>query len=134
MYLTLSTTCRLVSFPFWLWTATSVFAQDSVRADDVLDIQEIERVADIARAGNDPRITASLADQSGRDKNRTKPTPPVLVSIQGDPAFVYTRGAHYDVPEGEPEFVMRCRGDGIIDMTSIVSQLMDDPLELSADD
>ncbi|WP_139839337.1 hypothetical protein [Halomonas sp. CSM-2] len=134
MYRTLNATCRLISLPLWLCTATTVFAQDAVSADDVMDIQEIERIADMARAGSDPRITASSVDKSGRDENRTNATPPVLVSIQGDPAFVYTRGANYDVPEGEPEFVMRCRGDGIIDMTSIVSQLMDDPLELSADD
>ncbi|MCA1772266.1 MAG: hypothetical protein LC677_06505, partial [Halomonas sp.] len=123
-----------ISLALLLCSATTAFSQDTVSAEDVLDIEEIERIADIARAGSDPRITASLADQSGRDENRTNPTPPVLVSIQGDPAFVYTRGANYDVPEGEPEFVMRCRGDGMIELTTIVSQLMDDPLELSPDD
>lgn len=134
MHWILNNTFRFISLPLLLCSATTAFSQDSVSAGDVLDIEEIERIADIARAGSDPRITASLADQSGRDENRTNPTPPVLVSIQGDPAFVYTRGANYDVPEGEPEFVMRCRGDGMIELTTIVSQLMDDPLELSADD
>lgn len=134
MHWLLTNTFRFISLPLLLCSATAAFSQDSASAGGVLDIAEIERIADIARAGSDPRITASLADQSGRDENRTNPTPPVLVSIQGDPAFVYTRGANYDVPEGEPEFVMRCRGDGIIDLTGIVSQLMDDPLELSPDD
>lgn len=134
MHWTLNNTSRFISLPLLLCSATAAFAQDSASAADVLDIKKIERFADIARAGSDPRITASLVDQSGRDENRTTATPPVLVSIQGDPAFVYTRGANYDVPEGEPEFVMRCRGDGIIDLTSIVSQLMDDPLELSPGD
>ena len=131
MHWILRNTSRFLSLPLLLCSATAAFAQDSASAADALDIKEIERIADIARAGSDPRITASLVDQSGRDENRTTATPPVLVSIQGDPAFVYTRGANYDVPEGEPEFVMRCRGDGIIDLTSIVSQLMDDSLELS---
>ncbi|SBR50224.1 hypothetical protein [Halomonas sp. HL-93] len=134
MHWILNNTFRFISLPLLLCSATTAFSQESASAADVLDIEEIERIADIARAGSDPRITASLADQSGRDENRTTATPPVLVSIQGDPAFVYTRGANYDVPEGEPEFVMRCRGDGIIDLTSVVSQLMDDPLELNPDD
>ncbi|SNY96727.1 hypothetical protein [Halomonas sp. hl-4] len=134
MHWILNNTFRFISLPLLLCSATTAFSQESASAADVLDIEEIERIADIARAGSDPRITASLADQSGRDENRTNATPPVLVSIQGDPAFVYTRGANYDVPEGEPEFVMRCRGDGIIDLTSVVSQLMDDPLELRPDD
>ena len=111
---------RCTSFAILLSSATTAFSQDSASAVEVLDLKEIERIADIARAGSDPRITASLADDSGRDDKRTNATPPVLVSIQGDPAFVYTRGDHYGVPDGEPEFVMRCRGDGIVDMSMVV--------------
>lgn len=113
-------TFRFTSLAILLCSATTAFSQDSASAVDVLDIKEIERIADIARAGSDPRITASIVDESGRNDNRTNATLPVLVSIQGDPAFIYTRGGHYGVPEGEPEFVMRCRGNGIVDMSLVV--------------
>lgn len=116
----LDSVLRFTTLALLLGTATPSLAQDSASAVEALNLEEIERLANIAREGSDPRITASVVDKSGRDDQRTNATPPVLVSIGGEPAFVYTRGNHYGVPEGEPEFVMRCRGGGIVDMSMVV--------------
>ena len=108
------------------FTATALCQEEPTTAH-TLDLGALERVADLAREGADPQLTASIADESRREEGRTSQTPPVLVSKDGDPAFVYTRGGFYDIPEGRLEFVMSCRGDGIIDLSVIVSQLLGQP-------
>jgi len=104
----------------FLCSATPALAQGSVPAHEALDMESLERLADLARDGTSPRITASRRDESKRDKNRTEASSLILVSIDGAPAFAYRRGNYYKVPEGEIEFVMSCRGNGVIDLSTIL--------------
>ena len=103
-----------------LCSATPALSQDSVPAHEALDMQKLTRIADVARQGANPRITASRRDESKRGKDRTQASSLILVSVDGAPAFVYKRGRYYNVPEGEIEFVMRCRGNGVVDLSTIL--------------
>lgn len=107
-----------------LCAPTPGHTQDAAGAVAAMDYEEMERLADIARDGTDARITASMKDESGRTDKRTTDTPPVLISIAGEPAFVYTRGADFSIPEGDLEFVMRCRGGGVMDISVILTHGM----------
>lgn len=103
-----------------LCLATPALSQGSVPAHEALDMETLERLADFARDGTSPRITASRRDESKRDKNRTEASSLILVSVDGAPAFAYRRGNYYKVPEGEIEFVMSCRGNGVIDLSTML--------------
>lgn len=100
--------------------ASNAFAVSASKVLDKEQMEKMELLADIARAGSDSRVISSRIDTSKRTKSVTTPTPPVLISIQGDPAFVYTRGKDYGVPEGKLEFAMRCRGNGVVDLSMIL--------------
>ncbi|MDN3519284.1 hypothetical protein QWY84_16850 [Aquisalimonas lutea] len=102
--------------------ATATVAQASPPALDTQEIAYLGRLAELARADTVAAITASRVDQSGRDAERATPSGLVLVSIEGVPAFVYDRDSYYYITDRQLEFVMRCRGGGVIDFSLIVRQ------------
>ena len=86
------------------------------------DFDELARLADLAQAGTDPRVTANAIEEpriggDGRpDIHSNKLT---LVSIDGYPAFVHYR-RNFGQHDWQQAFTARCAGSGAIEFTALV--------------
>lgn len=84
---------RFTTLALLLGSATTAFSQDSASALDVLDLKEIERIADIARAGSYPRITSNfLSSQMATIISRLSCDSPTRVQLE-DNLIAYFNGS-----------------------------------------
>lgn len=109
-----------VLFIFFLGPVTPASSNTSIPTHEALHMEALARFADFALKEASPRINASRRDEIVKEKGRAPESPLVLVSVDGEPAFVYKRGRYHEAYEGDFEFVMRCRGDGVIDISTIL--------------
>lgn len=102
-----------------LWGANAS-AQSPVEGVEAIDWDEIERFVELAQAGTDPRVIASSREQFAESGPEYRNLPAILVSIEGEPAFVYAKERWGTRNDGFSEvipFVMRCRGSGTVDLS-----------------
>lgn len=102
-----------------LWNATA-HSQSPLEGVEAVNMEEIERFASVAQAGTDPRVTASSREQFAESGPGYRNLPAILVSIEGEPAFVYIKERWGSREDGFNEvitFVMRCRGSGVVDLS-----------------
>lgn len=107
--------CKFIaSSAAFIFCGATAYAQPALDAVAALDMEKIERFAALAQAGTDQRFTATTREQFAESGPNFRTLPPILVSVEDEPAFVYVKERWN---EEVITFVMRCRGAGIVDLS-----------------
>ncbi|TRW92762.1 hypothetical protein FNJ84_20935 [Paracoccus sp. M683] len=107
--------CKFIaSAATFILCGATAYAQSALDAVAAFDMPKIERFVALAQAGSDQRVSATMREQFAESGPNFRTLPPILVSIEGEPAFVYVKERW---SEDVITFVMRCRGSGIVDLS-----------------
>lgn len=113
--------CKIISIAAVMaLSGAHAHSQSPIDSIEAIDMAEIEHFAGLAQSGTDPRVTASLREQFTESGPQHRTLPAILVSIEGEPAFVYVKERWGSKDSGFRDvipFVMRCRGSAVVDLS-----------------